>query len=104
MEKVYISEETFDRKDFTEVGFAVGEYNNCQFRGCYFAQIDLSDCKFIGCTFVDCNLSLIRMYRSAFRDVLFKECKMLGMRFDTCLDFGLTVAFANCQLNHSSFY
>ncbi|MDR3250221.1 MAG: pentapeptide repeat-containing protein [Tannerella sp.] len=29
---------------------------------------------------------------------------MLGLRFDTCLEFGLSFSFDNCQLNHSSFY
>jgi uncharacterized protein YjbI with pentapeptide repeats len=29
---------------------------------------------------------------------------MLGLRFDTCNEFGLSFSFDNCQLNHSSFY
>jgi uncharacterized protein YjbI with pentapeptide repeats len=29
---------------------------------------------------------------------------MLGLRFDTCHEFGLSVSFDGCQLNLSSFY
>ena len=29
---------------------------------------------------------------------------MLGLRFDTCNEFGLSFSFDNCQLNHSTFY
>ena len=34
----------------------------------------------------------------------FKDCKMLGLRFDSCNPFGLSFSFDGCQLNHSSFY
>jgi uncharacterized protein YjbI with pentapeptide repeats len=46
----------------------------------------------------------VRVDRTAFRDVKFKECKMMGLRFDTCNEFGLSFSFEGCQLNHSSFY
>jgi uncharacterized protein YjbI with pentapeptide repeats len=29
---------------------------------------------------------------------------MLGLRFDTCNEFGLSFSFYGCQLNHCSFY
>ena len=29
---------------------------------------------------------------------------MLGLKFETCNDFGLAFSFENCNLNHSSFY
>jgi uncharacterized protein YjbI with pentapeptide repeats len=29
---------------------------------------------------------------------------MLGLRFDNCNSFGLSLRFENCSLNHSSFY
>ncbi len=42
--------------------------------------------------------------RSAFQDVVFSECKLLGLRFDTANGFGLSVSFTACQLNHASFF
>jgi uncharacterized protein YjbI with pentapeptide repeats len=41
---------------------------------------------------------------TALRDVHFKDCKMMGLRFDTCNEFGLSVSFDTCLLAMSSFY
>jgi len=60
--------------------------------------------KFTEVEFISCNLSLVKLERTAFRDVIVKECKMLGLHFENCNEFGLAFAFENCQLNHSSFY
>lgn len=38
------------------------------------------------------------------QEVHFKDCKMLGLRFDNCNSFGLSFSFDGCQLNHTSFY
>jgi hypothetical protein len=42
--------------------------------------------------------------KTAFRDIKFKGCKMLGLNFEDCNEFGLSFNFENCSLNHSSFY
>jgi fluoroquinolone resistance protein len=49
-------------------------------------------------------LSNAKIDGTAFRQVVFKECKMLGLRFDLCNVFLLSFAFDHCQLNFSSFY
>jgi uncharacterized protein YjbI with pentapeptide repeats len=90
----------FDKNDL----LAKGEYENCIFSNCNFADGDLSEFKFIDCTFNGCNLSLTKLGKTVFRDVKFKDCKMLGLRFDICNEFGLSLSFDGCQLNHSSFY
>jgi uncharacterized protein YjbI with pentapeptide repeats len=36
--------------------------------------------------------------------VKFKGCKLLGLLFETCNQFGLGFEFENCQLNNSVFY
>jgi len=46
---------------------------------------------------------MIKVKETAFRDIVFKECKMIGIRFDVCHDFGLKMKFDNCSLNHSVF-
>jgi uncharacterized protein YjbI with pentapeptide repeats len=38
------------------------------------------------------------------QDISFKDCKLLGLRFDDCSDFLFAVQFNNCSLNLSSFY
>lgn len=47
---------------------------------------------------------MAKLNKSAFRDVKFKDCKLLGLRFDTCHDFGLSFSFEGCQLDHSVFF
>jgi uncharacterized protein YjbI with pentapeptide repeats len=47
---------------------------------------------------------LATIANTAFRDVTFKGCKMLGLQFDGCNQFGLSIQFQGCQLNLSSFY
>jgi uncharacterized protein YjbI with pentapeptide repeats len=54
--------------------------------------------------FDGCNLSVAKSGGAAFREVQFRNCKILGFRFDECNSFGLSVSFEHCTLNHSSFY
>lgn len=104
MQDLFINEETFEGNDFSLNPLTKGEYENCIFNNCIFTENNLSEFKFIDCTFYNCNLSLVKLNGTAFRDVKFKECKMLGLHFDTCNEFGLIFSFDTCQLNHSSFY
>lgn len=100
MNDVYITDKTFDRVE----ALNKGEYDNCVFNGCNFANYDLSEFKFMDCTFNSCNLSMVKLNKTALRDVKFNECKLLGLRLDTCYGLGLSLSFDGCQLNHASFY
>jgi uncharacterized protein YjbI with pentapeptide repeats len=104
MEQVFIDEKTFDKNDFTQNSLIKGEYEYCTFINCDFSNSDISDIKFSYCEFIGCNLSLTKLIKTTFRDVKFKDCKMLGLRFDNCNLFNLSFSFDNCNLNHSSFY
>lgn len=104
MNETFVEGKTFDRNDFTQDRLEKGEYENCIFKGCNFASVDLSDYRFTDCTFNGCNLSLAKLNKTALRDIKLKDCKMLGLRFDTCHEFGLSFGFEGCQLNHSSFF
>jgi len=104
MQDTYHEDLTFDTIDFTQQAFAIGDYENCRFIQCNFSAIDVSDCKFADCEFIGCNLSMTKLNRTAFRDVVFKECKMLGLQFDRCSQFGLSFTVDQCNLNHCSFY
>lgn len=100
MGEIFIQDKTFEKNDLP----ARGEYENCTFYNCDFSGSDLSGYKFIDCSFRACNLSLAKINKTIFRDADFKDCKMLGLRFDTCSGFGLSFSFDNCQLNHASFF
>jgi fluoroquinolone resistance protein len=103
MEKIWI-DEIFEKIDFTTKPLEYGEYEKCDFNNCVFSNTDISEIKFIDCRFTDCNLSLVQVVKTVLRDVWFKDCKMLGIRFDSCNQFALSFGFDGCILNHSSFY
>lgn len=98
--EAYIKDKTYEREN----KLLKSEYENCTFQNCDFSNNDFSHYKFIDCTFQNCNLSLLKCNQTSFRDVQFIKSKMLGFRFDTCNEFGLSFNFQECQLNHSSFY
>ena len=95
---------TFDKLNFTNTPLEKGEYEKCTFQSCDFSNANLFDQKFFDCRFIECNLSLAKLDKTLFRDVQFKQCKMLGLLFEKCNEHGLSVSFENCNLTHSSFY
>jgi uncharacterized protein YjbI with pentapeptide repeats len=104
MEPIFVADQTYRGVDFKENPLPKGEYENCSFAGCDFSNVNLAGLNFIGCKFTGCNLSLAALTKTAFQRVQFKDCKMLGLRFEACNPFGLSSGFENCGLNHSSFY
>jgi uncharacterized protein YjbI with pentapeptide repeats len=97
-------DEIFDKIDYRKNRLPKGEYESCTFSNCDFSGSDLTDVQFLECEFVNCDLSLAKLTRTALRDVRFKDCKMLGLQFGTCNEFGLSFAFKGCKLQNASFY
>jgi len=104
MEKEYIENKTIEKADFRNVRPGVNEYENCRFVQCDFSKSDLSSIKFIDCTLEDCNLSAAVLGFTVLNNVNFRNCKMEGLRFDSCNGFALSFSFENCILNHSTFF
>ena len=104
MQKNYITDQKYEKKDYTEKQFDKADYEGCYFLNCNFSGIDLSDINFTDCEFIDCNLSSAKIIQTTFGDVLFKDCKMLGLHFENCNEFIFSARFDNCILNFSSFY
>ena len=100
----YVDNKTFHNINYTDTAGEAVEYENCVFQNCDFSNADISGCLFSDCQFMDCNLSLAKIDKTAFQTVTFKNCKMLGLRFDSCNQFGLALSFQDCHLNHSSFF
>ncbi|HTJ11316.1 MAG TPA: pentapeptide repeat-containing protein [Dinghuibacter sp.] len=98
MEEFY--EQSFDRL----TALSLGEYEDCRFNHCDFSGASLAGSRFINCRFTDCNLSLAGLANTSLQEVHFKGCKMLGLRFDTCSAFGMSLSFTDCVLDNSSFY
>ena len=104
MGNLFIEEETFEKRNFSESALEKGTYELCVFLNCNFSNSDISNIQFLECEFQDCNLSSANLSQTGFQDILFKGCKMLGMQFDKCSDFGFSIKVEDCQLNLSSFY
>ncbi|MDR2847482.1 MAG: pentapeptide repeat-containing protein, partial [Bacteroidales bacterium] len=68
------------------------------------SNADFSGIRFVDCSFTGCNLSLVMLRMTVFQKIKFKDCKMLGLHFEQCNNFGLSFCFENCSLNMSSFY
>ena len=80
------------------------EYEMCVFSNCDFSNANLAQSIFIDCEFYNCNLSTVTVLETGFQNILFKDCKILGVRFDKCSGFAFSIKIDNCQLNHSSFF
>lgn len=104
MSKHYVDEAAFKNTDFRLKPIEKGEYTDCQFVQCSFANVDLSSIIFSDCEFIDCDLSNVKLMDTSFRNVKFISCKMLGVQFIDCREFLLQMSFKQCSLNYSTFH
>jgi uncharacterized protein YjbI with pentapeptide repeats len=104
MESVYIEDENFEKRDFTATPLPLGEYENCTFKDCEFANTDLREIRFVDCTFLSCNLTMAHLAGTVLRDINFINCKMVGLHFENCSQFALSFSIDNCNLMHASFF
>jgi len=104
MEPEYIERQVFDKTDFSVSPFKKGIYEQCVFNNCLFPETDISGSVFSACKFTGCNMSMAKLVKTAFTDVAFKDCKLLGMQFTYCSDFALSFSFDNCMLGYASFH
>lgn len=104
MEEQFIEDQSFKGIDFTSTPLPPGQYEACTFADCNFLNADLSRIRCIDCSFLECNLSTAKLVEASLQGVVFKACKLLGLRFDTCSDFAFSVRFERCQLQYAVFY
>jgi len=94
-----------DNESITSVFF-----ESCRFEHCSFAETQFKKCKFHNCTFNRCDLNLAQVEESAFSQVLFDNCKLVGInwvkaawgKYDALLKLK-AVDFKHCVLNYSVF-
>ena len=98
-----IENKLFERIDFTVNSLPRGEYENCRFVNCVFYSGDLSHITFRECQFDSCDFSLAKLKNTALNDIHFVDCKMLGVLFEECNPFLLSVDFENCLLKLAVF-
>jgi len=100
----YHTDEIFTKHHANENPLPKGDYEGCTFNQCDLSNANLSDFRFIECEFIACNLSNAQLNKTSLQDVTFTNCKLWGLRFDTCTSFGFSIVFTKSQLNHASFY
>ncbi|MEE9438163.1 MAG: pentapeptide repeat-containing protein [Saprospiraceae bacterium] len=100
---VFIEEQQFSDLIFKDFPIKKGEYAYCIFTNCDFYEADLSNYNFNDCEFLNCNFSLIKTEQTALRNIRFVDCKLMGVHFDECNQFGLSMSFNNCIVSHCIF-
>ena len=93
MKRTNAERKKYEKIDYREHAPDTGEYEYCLFSNCNFSECDLSGIYFSDCEFLNCNLSLVTLTKTTLRDVQFNGCKMLGVHFEHCNQFGFAVGF-----------
>ena len=99
-----IENKTFERIDYTVDKLPRDEYENCKFINCNLYGTDLLNVTFRECTFDSCDFSLASLKNTALNDIHFIGCKLVGVQFDECNPFLLSVDFESCVLKLAVFY
>lgn len=103
MEELIHIHKTFDKVIAIATKVQQREFEGCIFKNCDFSNSDFSNNTFLECEFIDCNLSMLQLSNSGLQDVSFKNCKLLGIPFQSCNDFLFQVHFEACVLDYASF-
>lgn len=94
---------TFEKEVYIDQTVNNREFDGCIFRNCDFSNSNFANNTFSDCEFIDCNLSMTKLAGSSLKTVHFRECKLLGIQFQSCQDFLFSVSFTDCTLDYSSF-
>ncbi|MBK8503914.1 MAG: pentapeptide repeat-containing protein [Saprospiraceae bacterium] len=98
-----VEDQRYSGIDFTKNPLDKDTYDHCSFIDCDFRSSDLTNINFRECRFELSNLSLARIESTSFKDTGFSHSKMLGLDFSGINSFLLSLSFAHCQLDLSSF-
>lgn len=105
--KEYLST-TFNELDLPGYELTATEFEGCTFNECNFNESIFNNCKFIDCQFIKCNLSILKIMRSKFLNVVFDQCKIVGVDWTTAswssLALSSPIMFYKCILNDSFFF
>ena len=100
MESVEKLNEVFEGLE--ETSLRDSYFEKCTFRRCRFTSLSLKNCRFIDCSFENCELSLANLTGSRFANVIFSDCKAIGMNWGASAGLQ-SPKFIRCKLNDASF-
>ena len=69
MKKAYFDDQIFQSIDYATVPLTKGEYENCTFTDCIFANSDVSEIIFVDCTFEQCDWTMAKLHDTSFRSI-----------------------------------
>jgi fluoroquinolone resistance protein len=102
------SSDNFDNIKYTGQTVRSKIFEECSFNDCDFSATIFIDCRFLECRFSRCNLSIVKFDHSRFTDVLFKECKAIGVDWTRAAwpDIALfsPILFFKSIINDSTFF
>ncbi|GMN10362.1 pentapeptide repeat-containing protein [Croceitalea sp. MTPC9] len=104
MDNPFVTNKHFKNEDYSKTRLRRAEYQECIFDTCQFQNGYLDNHHFTECEFLACDLSNTNIKHTIFNDVVFKECKLIGLRFEDLNDSLLSLRFDNCQLDFASFF
>jgi len=100
-------DETFSDLSFDQETITDKTFYDCTFKDCTFREVVLQQCGFHECVFIDCDLSLAKLPGTAFANVGFEMCKLIGIDWSSAHwpKFGIKrpFTFHQCTLNYSFF-
>lgn len=99
---------SFNGLDLSKKEVCSKEFESCDFKKCNFNEAMLKKCKFVSCGFTECDLSVVKLGYSQFRDVVFDECKIIGVDWTRASWPGsalsVSLKFHKCIVDDSSFF
>ncbi len=101
MEALLHEARSFEKLAVSGKAFHGRTFEECNFTRCDLSRCDFSSGKFIDCTFTGCNLSMMKLRGVSLQNVVFTECKLLGVDFCACSEMLFSVRFEHSVLDHS---
>lgn len=101
--KAQVDDAVFERRNGTDEPLEKGAYTGCRFVQCNFSRADFTGITFMECVFEGCDLSLAKVRGTAFRDVRFLDCKLLGLAFDQANPFLFSIRPERSMMDSTAF-
>lgn len=98
----FYQDQTFKSLDANDKNLKKSEFDHVTFETCHFIKSDWQQANFSDCKFRNCNLSLINLKGARLQNIIFEECKIVGLDFYKC-EKALHLSFNNSILQTCNF-
>jgi len=87
---------TFKDLQLSEADLASKTFDDCVFMDCEFIDCSFRSVIINNCEFRNCNLSNLALTNSKMGEVLFTECKLVGLNFSSCKKLLFSIKLDRC--------